>query len=306
MKRYISLLLFFLLLLDHVPSMAVLEGAEKPVVAIRAIRIPPYEEALLGFTGACGCLVTDFIINEQEGIDVARSVRRLRPRLIVAIGLEALLAVKGIADVPIVYLMVLDPEANLSGERNVTGVSLGVPPAKQLSWIKKVLPAARRVGVLYNPLKIGRLVKEARTASRALNLELIAKEIGNPKEVPARLQEMRNEVDLLWMLPDTTVLTAETVEAMLLFSIENRLPLVAFSPRYVDLGALCSIDVNIRDCGAQAGEMAARLLAGTPIENVPHTTPRRAVLTVHLRTAAKMGLVLGNEVLNDPTTITIP
>ncbi len=303
-KRYFSILLFFLLL-NHVPSTAVLECAERSVVAVRALRIPPYEEALLGFAGACGCSVTDFIINEQEETDIARSVRHLRPRLIVAIGLEALLAVKGIADVPIVYLMVLNPEAYLSGERNITGVSLGVPPAKQLPWIRKVLPAARRVGVLYNPLKTGRLVEEARVASRTLNLELITEEIGNPREVPARLSEMRNLVDLLWMLPDTTVLTAETVEAMLLFSIENRLPIVAFSPKYVDLGALCSVDSNIRDCGAQAGEMAARLLSGAPMEKVPRAAPRQAVLTVHLRTAAKMGLVLGDEVLRDPTIITI-
>jgi hypothetical protein len=56
-------------------------------------------------------------------------IRRSRPELIVAVGVGALLKVKVIKDIPIVYLMIPDPRSLLSEEENITGTAC-VPPLK--------------------------------------------------------------------------------------------------------------------------------------------------------------------------------
>ena len=55
---------------------------------------------------------------------------------------------------------------------------------------------------------------------------------------------MQGKIDILWMLPDATVVTDETVELLLRFSFQHDVPMFSFSKKYVEVGAVASLDVD--------------------------------------------------------------
>jgi putative ABC transport system substrate-binding protein len=291
--NYFHILLFLFVILCH----GVAESAHE-VVAVQSFNIKPYGEALKGFNSVCDCQIKQFVLSEMEGTDVAKAIREAKPDIILAIGTDSLIRVKKIKDIPIVYLMVPNPQNVISEEENITGVSMNIPPHNQLAPLKDVLPGIKRVGLLYNPERTGFFVKKARLAASSMGIELLAKEVHSPKDVPALVNNMKGEINAFWMMPDTTVITPETAEFLLLFLFENKVPILAFSDKYVEMGALLSIEVDAFDSGKQAGEMAHKILSGTNIKKVPETDPRKAVLSINLKIAKKLGITISKDIIN--------
>jgi putative ABC transport system substrate-binding protein len=125
-----------------------------------------------------------------------------------------------------------------------------------------------------------------------MGIEIAAREVRSPREVPEQLKRMKASCNVFWMLPDPTVVTPETVEFILLYTQQNRMPVVTFAGKYVDTGALFSLDIDGFDLGKQAGEMAVRLLSGTDVSEVRETGARKAVMKVNRKVAEKLGIDL--------------
>lgn len=269
------------------------EGAQE-VLVLESVRIKPYNEALKGFMDACGCSTKELVLSEMRDTDILKEIHKTGPDMVLAIGMDALSNVKGIKDIPVVYLMVSNPQSVISGEDNITGVSMNIPPKKQLGLMLEVLPLVKRVGLLYDPAKTGYLVEKAQNVSRELGIELIAKKVHNSKDVPSIINNMKERIDVFWMAPDTTVITPETIEFLFLFSLENNIPVITFSEKYVEMGALMSVSIDAFDAGKQAGEIAGKILSGTDIRNLPGVDAEKAVLSINLKIAKKLGITINN------------
>ena len=286
---FISLLLFLVFTYG-------IANAGQKVLAVQSLNTKPYEEVLKGFQSVCNVETKTIVFSEQEGTEIIKSIRRIKPDMILAIGVDALSKVKKIKDIPIVYLMIPNPQSVISKEENITGVSMNISPEKQLGFLQEALYQVKRVGLLYDPSKTGFLVEKALYSSKKLGIKLIVKEVHNPKTVPSVLDSMKDEIDAFWMLPDTTVITPETVEYLLLFSLENRIPVLTFSDKYLELGAMISVSIDAFDIGRQAGEMAKEILSGSDIKNLPRVHAQKAVLTLNLKVAKKLGIRVNNNI----------
>jgi putative ABC transport system substrate-binding protein len=269
-----------------------LSEARQEIVAVQSVRVAPYEQAVKGFQSVCDAKITRLIVSELRDGDVAGRIDEIRPDMVIAIGMDALLRARGIKDIPIVYLMILNSRSIPSGEKNITGVSMYISPETQLLTVLETLPKVKTVGLLYDPQRTGYLVKEARDAARKIGIKLIAKEVHDSKEVPPLVKGMRGKIDIFWMLPDLTVITPETVEFLLLFSLENSTPILSFSEKYVELGALMSIGIDAFDIGRQAGEMAEAILSGKGVMDVKRADASRPVISINLKVAGKLGITI--------------
>lgn len=273
-----------------------LAEAGHEIVAVQSIRVAPYEEAIKGIESVCDAKITRLVVSELEGADVVKKIDEIKPDLVLAIGMDALSRVKTIKNIPIVYLMVLNPQFILSGE-NITGVSMNIPQETQLITFLKVLPDSKAIGLLYDPNKTGYLVKRIREAAGKSSITLIAKGIHSPRDAPSLIPDMKGNIDLFWMLPDITVITPETVEFLLLFSLENQIPILTFSDKYVELGALMSIGIDPFDIGSQAGEMAKKILSGRDVKDVQRVDARKAVISINLKIARKLGIAIDEKII---------
>ena len=252
----------------------------------------PFDDALRGFRSACKADSKTVVVADAEGVDIVRMVREERPQLILAIGADALQRVKKIRDIPIIYLMVLNPEKITGGAKNIVGINMNIPPEKYLGLMERMNLPKLKVGLFYDPAKTGAFVKRIQQTARSRGIEIMAREVRHPQEVPVLLAEMKGSCNLFWMIPDATVVTPETVEFLLLFSQQNGTPVVTFAGKYVDSGALVSLDIDGVDLGKQGGEMANRILDGTRVSDIPATEARKAVLRVNRKVARKLGINL--------------
>jgi len=291
-KKNLSIIILLFLIMLQVAA-----AAGQEAVVVQSARFAPYEEALKGFQSVCRTDITRIVISELERNDVVERINKINPDVIIAIGMDALTKVKTIKDTPIVYLMILNPRSIISGEKNISGVSMHIPHERQLLVLSKVLPHVKRVGLVYDPDQTGYFMERARETAASMGIELIANEVHSSRDAPSSIKDLEGKIDAFWMIPDTTVITPETVEFLLIFSLENKTPILTFSEKYVELGALISICTDPLDMGSQAGEMANRILSEKDYAYVERTDARKEIIYINLKIAKNLGITIDDELL---------
>jgi putative ABC transport system substrate-binding protein len=264
----------------------------------------PFSEALAGFRDHLGKQ------DPQPGYDVFNlegsaakagpAVRKIKEggfTLILTLGALATdAAVREITDVPIVAGLILRTDA-LKKAPNATGVGLEFPLETQLSWIRRMLPEARTVGVIYSPQENRKMMESAARIAQTLGLVLERQEVSVPQDVPAALNRLSRKADVLWGVADTLVLSPQLAKPILLFSFRNSIPLIGPSAAWVKAGALYSLDWDYRDLGAQCGEMARQVLHGVPPGSIPAAVPRKVLYSVNRNTAQQMKITIPGQFL---------
>jgi putative ABC transport system substrate-binding protein len=294
-RKSIVLHLILLFFLSAVSSQA------NDVVVLKSANIKPYEDALKGFKSSCGCNV-----REVEPVQFGAGTMKqdhFKGDMVLAIGMDALRSAQTVADLPVIYAMVLPSEFPGQIKNNVSGVSMDVPPAKILETIREVFPGATRIGIVYNPKHDDSLISEALCAAQQRGIGLVLKAAGAPSEVPSLIDQMRGRIDVFWMLPDATVTTPEIVKYLLLFSFRNKVPVFSFSGKYVEMGAVAALNIVPYDIGVQAGELAKKLSNGwrngTPIR----VDARMTKLSVNRTVARKLGIRISDDVLGKANNV---
>ena len=267
------------------------------ILAVQSIKIKPYADSILGFENTCNFPIKKLFISGLTDLEIERKIHKINPDLILAIGRDALIKVKNIKSKPIVYIMVLNPQSILSTNKNITGISMNITYEKQLVEFADSLPNIKRIGLLFDPERTNFPIKKVQSTAKKLGLELIIKEVNKLAEVPSLIKSVGQKIDAFWMLPDKTVISAQSIEFMLLFSLENNIPLLSFSAKYVEMGALLSLDIVPFDIGKQAGETAKKILSGYDIKDIPKMEPREIVLTINLKIAKKLGINFSDKII---------
>jgi ABC-type uncharacterized transport system substrate-binding protein len=82
------------------------------------------------------------------------------------------------------------------------------------------------------------------------------------------------------------------VEAYFLFSLGQRIPVIAFANHYLEKGAVAALDTDRVDMGRQAGELASKMLSGGTPAEAGVVDARKAVLRTNDSVARKLGIAL--------------
>jgi putative tryptophan/tyrosine transport system substrate-binding protein len=278
--------------------------AESPAAEIAILKsssISAYDQAITGFksTAPSGAIYSEYDLQGdlEQGRKLARKIRASEASLVVAVGLKAALAAKlEIVDIPIVYMMILDPSKhNLNGS-NMTGTLLEIPAERQFKILRSFLPDLRRLGMLTNPAGRQPKLKETTAQAAAHSFQLQEFSVDNEKEVPQQLRALLGSTDALLLVPDSTVLTNDSIGYILETSLARRVPVIGFSPEFTRLGALLSVSVSYGEVGRETGVLAKRILDGDrklPAKPIPI---ERLKITVNLKTARFLGIEFPKEV----------
>lgn len=302
--------LFFSCLGLILVSLHILSPPRAGVQAIAVIKsrdLGPFNEALAGFVAACADQITEYNLegSERRKKDVIKSVLSGKPRFIVAIGsLAARVAKEEVRDVPVIFFMVTNPRKyGLEGE-NIAGISLEIPVERQFVLYKSLVPTIRTIGVIYDPTKTGVMIAEAGVAAKKLGLTLVASPVRSEKEVPAAMRSMLGRIDMLWMVPDDTVVTPESFKFLSLTVFENNLPFMVVSEIFVEVGALASLSPDYADIGRQGCQLVSEIESGRlSLAKVNILSPAKVNLVVNLKTASKIGLTLPPEIVKSASRV---
>lgn len=287
---WIPITVFFLLL-------AAPAASAWDVLVVQKYHAKPYAEVVRGFRDATNARVSELILSEANGEYSVREIHRRGPDLILAIGIDALERVKKIRDIPIIYCMVLNPDSVLGNESNITGISMNIAPERQLAVLLKALPTVKKIGLVYNPKQTGGIAAKVHAAAEKAGLRLVALRAEQAKDLPRQLDNLPRDLDLYWMLPDSTFTSPEAVESLFLFSIRSRIPVLTFSDRYLRMGAFISLGLDTTGMGKQAGEMAEKIRSGAKVGDIPRTDAERLIPVINRTVAEKFGILQESKTL---------
>lgn len=257
------------------------------VLILQSAGGPAYTEALRGFHALSKASYRTTLLSEYTELDLEQLVKEERPRLVLAVGDRAVNASRKLREVPVVALLSLALNLGKHCAENLGGVAMVAAPEQYLKLVASL--GAKSVGILYDPAKTGLYVRRIGSLSKQAGLALVAEAVKTPRELQEKLERMKGGVDAIWVLPDSTVVTALNMEALLLFAMNNGLPVITFSSQYLNSGAAASLDVDYFDLGQQAGELATSVLANDATRRVPILDPRKAQLRANESVFRKLG-----------------
>jgi putative ABC transport system substrate-binding protein len=189
------------------------------------------------------------VLSDYAEFDLGRLIREERPAVVVAIGDQALKIAKKQRRVPVIYSMTLNPGEESLGD-NISGVSMMVSPKNYMNLFTAL--KRRRVGVIHDKAQTGAYLRRATEAAHAMGIELVLLPVTSAQQVQHRLADLRKrQVDAIWLVPDSTALTPETVDSYFEFAQQNNLPVIGFSSAYLSKGALASVEVTRQEISRQ-------------------------------------------------------
>ena len=277
------------------------------IAVLKSHDIAPINQALAGFVATCPEPSTTYDLggSTSNSRGIIDRIMASPPRLIVAIGpLAAQVARAEARGVPVVFAMVRNPrKSGLEGD-NIAGISLDVPIEAQLAMYRALLPTIRVIGVIYDPEKTGTLVKEAAEMAERFGLRFLTTPVASQTEVPAALRSLLGKVDALWMLPDDTVITPESLTFFLLTAFKQNLPVLTISDAFVEAGALAALSPDYTDVGRQACQLSREIESGqrrpAQASIVP---PTKVNIALNLQTARQLGLILPPEMVQSASKV---
>jgi len=241
-----KMVLLLLLTLCFVPALAVPVHSGE-VAVIKSSGAGVYKESLEGFRQTIRHRVVaeyDMRGDLERGREALAKLRStVNPNLLFTVGTPALQVASGKkTSLPVVYSMVFNPNSIIGNEvKNITGVSMNVSVKETVRLFKELSPNIRRVGVVFNPARSGKLVIQAVPVAREQGIQLVTRQIPSSNKAIDAVNSLRGKIDALWIVPDETILADEVLQYMHLFSYENRVPVLGLSERHIEMGALLSL-----------------------------------------------------------------
>lgn len=278
---------------------SVVVASENNVIIIQSQQMEAYNEAIESFKKGCkdkGISINSIydLKGEIEGSKkVIRKIKKnsLKPDLIFTVGILAAKIVKEqFSDVPIIFSMVICHKRFNLQNHNITGISTDVPLVNQLSILKEILGEKKKVGIICDPTKIGNIISEAIPVASKLGLNLIKKEITSEGEVKSALKNIIESADSLWIIPDSTVITRDSLSIILKTTLSHKMPTFCTSSAIVRAGALASISPDYAHTGLEASKMAQTLLNSPTVISLGIKHPEKFKLSLNVQTANIIGI----------------
>lgn len=170
--------------------------------------------------------------------------------------------------VPVIYTAVTDPVAaelaNADGTPvgEITGTSDKLPVTQQLEMIRKVLPDAKTIGIMYSTSEINSVsaIEEYKEAAGDYGFEIVESGISSTADIPLAADNLVEKVDCITNLTDNTVVSSLPV--ILDKAGKKNIPVFGSEVEQVKIGCLAAMGLDYVSLGEQTGKMAAQVLKG--------------------------------------------
>lgn len=178
-------------------------------------------------------------------------------------------------EAPVVFISVTDPVSAgilsdmAKPDKNATGTSNIVPVDEIFTLAQKLTPEMKSIGILYcSGEKNAVLTAEKAKAyldTTGLSYEEVT--VAASSEVQQAAQSLAGQVDAIYIPIDSTVQSAmsQVVEA----ANSAGIPVYGSDPVMVRSGALACVSVSNTQLGRRAAEMAAEILSGKAVSDIP-------------------------------------
>lgn len=172
------------------------------------------------------------------------------------------------------------------------GIYIDQPAARYVALVRAALPNADNIGLLQGQDSrntIARITTAAREQRMQTRVEAVAAEAG----IFPAMRNLLTRSDVIMATPDATVYNAQTIPSILLSTYRRGIPVVGYSPAYVNAGALIALYSTPEQLAAQSADICVQVLAGGAMPGIQ--SPRHYTIGINERVAHSLGLALDSE-----------
>lgn len=252
-----------------------------------------------------GVTYMESLLSGDASADAAtlKSLQGFAPDIFLTIGSYATAEIiRAFPDRPVVFATVINPQASgfvASMDRpggRVTGAALDIPADIQFKYFQRVVGKIKRIGILYSA-ETENIIRQAAVAAKQLGLQLVSHRVDSEKEVPGAIDSLCRTTDVLWSVADQKIYTPQSTKYIILQTLRNQIPMMAFSQALVEAGGLFTLDYDFKDIGRQAGEIAVRVLAGANPGDISVATPGIIYFKYNEKTAQRIQVTIPDDLL---------
>lgn len=243
----------------------------------------------------------------EKAPEVIRDILRQNPTVIVTMGSPIAQAAKAATTtVPVVMASAGDPVgqglvASLARPGgNITGISLMVEAAisKEIDLLREVVPAAKRIAVLVNPLNpfYRTVLPELEATATKMRVQLLRTDITTADVFESGLSAVAAQ------RPDAMLVTSDGLfqasrKRLVEFAAQHRIPASYPQSEFVAEGGLMSYAPSVSWRFHRAANFVHRILKGAKPSELPVEQASRFELFVNQKTAAVLGLTIPQSIL---------
>lgn len=238
----------------------------------------------------------EFVVRNPEGDQTTMNSMATelvrKSDIVLGIGTPAAVALQSARDaeeidVVILFTAVTDPvDSGLMKDVNkptdITGTNDMNPVADQVDLIIELATGIKKLGVLYNVAEPNSLVQAEMVKAQAAKkgIEVVVKTVAEAVEISAATAALiQNDGAEAIYLP-TDNLIASNMPAVASVADEMGVPTVCGESGMVAAGGTITYSISYKALGVLTGEMAAKILKGTPCSDVPSTSVDESGLEV--------------------------
>jgi len=294
MPRINHLLWFSIVLGILLPDRAIADG----IAVISHADIAPYRAAIDGFHQQINLPMEEYHLGKEADDTLRAAINQQRPDLIFVLGKSALRFARTMQrEIPTVVTFVLHPGILHANE---SGIAMTIPPKLQLKTLLAMTAAIKTIGAVYDPSKSSDFLAQIQRAADKQNIQLMTIPVTTHSAAAQATNTLMPQVDAMWIIPDTTVLTPTIFRQMVRLSWQYATPLIGLAPKHVRAGCLFALSFDSNAVGKQAARLAQRILHATalPKTEAPKLeSPETNRLSINIRTVAKLGIVINPRIL---------
>jgi ABC-type uncharacterized transport system substrate-binding protein len=222
-------------------------------------------------------------------------------------------AVQRAKNVPVVFHLLSDPFAAGAGTSdsnhlpNITGVyspGFGDPEqSKRVDMIRRVVPRAKRIGVLFSPeeaLSVSFKDRMTKAAQQA-GMQVTPVPVSNVGEVGEATRSLcSRKVDAIELFGNVA---HAGFASLIKVAKECRVPVFSPSPFEVVQGAILSFYPDFQEGGIQAGRMIGRIIKGENPASIPFYRLETTRIMVNAGDAGELGIKLPPDLLKQADSV---
>lgn len=155
------------------------------------------------------------------------------------------------------YCMVDNPRSlGLCAGRQSMGVCINIEMKSRIEALIECMPNARKIGLLHSYSNLpAAYVGDAERYLKP-SMQLLSVGMKSDREAARSIKQLlQQKPDVIMVVPDHKIMTVATVRTLLRKSLDERVPIFAYSESFVRAGALCGIHAGAEGQGISAAKL---------------------------------------------------
>lgn len=284
------------------PAWIAAQAKTKILVVNSDSSVEKYRQTQDGFRQQLDAYADSIVELDLGGADnpgaLEKRIDQEKPDLIYSIGSKAYqLAHRYGKGRPMLFSSVINWQ-RFDMEKNTYGVANELSLNQELSLLRYMFPAVKRIGILYTPEFSRERIAEAQKYAKEVGFTLIERSVEDRDALDGALNALLPTIDLLWLIADPGVLSDRAaVETIFSAGEKLRKPIYAYSESYIAYGASLAVAADTPTIGRQAANLAQSILRRQPIADAVQM-PAGSHITLNVCQLGKLKTAYNQDALD--------